>query len=374
MLLTNKCKYKKCLLIDGYVRNMKRLWFSHYLLPKSITDSIYKFHSKLMSLISLQSPSQKLECWPPNCVYYHSRKEDKEYIILTPDIKDTDKCFKYDIANNQWIHFTEYPNGLKPRYHSLTMDEDNNILYLTHGTNSIFATFNMITNEWNVMSKSYEEGWKYNMPDCMHTPSVMINSELHIIGLPFRNTFHHRYNKSKKQFVTASTHHYISGHAVAYVNNKNMLMVLGGYYGSYPTDTILFTKCSGDNNSNCVWKEFPLKLPHGACPTCTVVFESVLIVYYKYSGDDDNSDSDDEDKRFLWILDLNENKYQWIKPLLSETKYPKFLNVTSLIATKANYLHFIDVRNGRYLKIHLSLFMPPKIYKKYVNVMQMNKN
>eukprot|EP01083_Nonionella_stella_P314281 1131636_1 len=114
------------------------------------------------SLSSLQ-PAQKTTKPCPNPLYYYSKKEDKEYIILTPDIRDTNKCFKYDIVEDEWVHFATYPQGLTPQCHTSTMDEENDLLYLTHGLYDIFATFNMNSNKWNVMSKSEQEGTKYNI-------------------------------------------------------------------------------------------------------------------------------------------------------------------------------------------------------------------
>eukprot|EP01083_Nonionella_stella_P139793 427216_1 len=237
------------------------------------------------------------------------------------------------------------------------MDEDNGVLYLTHGSNHIFATFNMITKRWNVMSRNKEEGKKYNITGCYSTPSVMIPKfGLHIVGSYSR---HIRYNKPKKQFVSAlisANRSYLCDHAMAYINNKKLLMVLGGRHPE-TTDSILFTKCSGDNNSNYVWNEFPLKLPHVSCPECTVVFGSVLIVYYIVHHDDD--------KPFMWILDCNDNEYKWVQPLLSEMEYPK--DVCSIIATKTNYVHFIDPYSETHSKIHLSRLFPRNLYIKYVN-------
>eukprot|EP01083_Nonionella_stella_P152619 489494_1 len=144
--------------------------------------------------ISLQ-PAPKLDTSCPKCVYYYSKQEDKEYIILTPTIDDTDKCFKYDIAKNQWIHFTTYPDGLKPECHVSTIDEENNLLYVTHGFNNIFATLNMNTNQWNVMSTKKQEGRTYNIIDDIdNSASVMLpHSELHIFGKPGVNSIHIRY-------------------------------------------------------------------------------------------------------------------------------------------------------------------------------------
>eukprot|EP01083_Nonionella_stella_P254744 875078_1 len=133
------------------------------------------------SLSSLQpAPKTKYGC--PDPIYYYSKKEDKEYIILTPHIYDTNKCFKYDIVEDEWIHFATYPQGLKPECHTSTMDEENDLLYLTHGWSDIFATFNMNSNKWNVMSKSEQEGTKYNIIHRnLYSPSLMLpNSELHV--------------------------------------------------------------------------------------------------------------------------------------------------------------------------------------------------
>eukprot|EP01083_Nonionella_stella_P292706 995573_1 len=203
-----------------------------------------------MATISLL-PAPELESACPPCLYYYSRKDGKEYIILTPTIDDTDKCFKYDIAENQWIHFATYPYGLKPECHVSTIDEENNLLYVTHGMNHIFATFNMNTNQWKVRSNNKQEGAKYNIARIANAPSVMLpHSELHIFGKPLVDSIHTRYNKSEKTFVTASTHGiqnncYLSEMQMVYVSIKKMLMVIGGYCDDDSTDKIWIANYTG---------------------------------------------------------------------------------------------------------------------------------
>eukprot|EP01083_Nonionella_stella_P251747 868272_1 len=45
--------------------------------------------------------------------------------------------------------------------------------------------------------------------------------------------------------------------------------------------------------------------------------------------------------------------------------YPS--SVKSLITTKSNHLHWINQHRNVHCKIHLSKFIPPNIYNKYVN-------
>ena len=92
----------------------------------------------------------------PHPVYYYNEKEHKGYIIITPYAEESDKCYKYDIAENKWMNFTNYPKGLEPRCHALVVDQEMDLLYFTHGhKEAIFATFDMITSEWNIMVGDY---------------------------------------------------------------------------------------------------------------------------------------------------------------------------------------------------------------------------
>eukprot|EP01083_Nonionella_stella_P140562 431237_1 len=220
-----------------------------------------------MATISLL-PAPELESACPPCLYYYSRKDGKEYIILTPTIDDTDKCFKYDIAKNQWIHFATYPDGLKPECHVSTIDEENDLLYVTHGFNNIFATLNMNTNQWNVMSTNKQEGRKYNIDD-MDIGSCAVclpNSELHFFGIAQMKNTHIRYDKLGGNFVVVSTHGiqnncYLDTDQMVYIHNKKMLMCIGGYSDEV-TDKIWVANYTGYDQSNFVWKEFKKKLPH----------------------------------------------------------------------------------------------------------------
>eukprot|EP01083_Nonionella_stella_P255564 877005_1 len=87
------------------------------------------------------------------------------------------------------------------------MDEENDLLYLTHGYGDIFATFNLNSNKWNVMSKTEQEGTKYNIIHRnLYSPSLMLpNSELHVWGVERKNSHIDRYNQSENKFVTAAT-------------------------------------------------------------------------------------------------------------------------------------------------------------------------
>ena len=85
-------------------------------------------------------PPLQLTHAAPKLIYYYSQNENKEYIILTPHHEDNRKCFKYDISENEWIHFTDYPSSINPGCHTLIIDQLNNLLYINSWSKSWYET------------------------------------------------------------------------------------------------------------------------------------------------------------------------------------------------------------------------------------------
>eukprot|EP01084_Bolivina_argentea_P104181 186567_1 len=305
-----------------------------------------------MSTLQPLSPAPKTTRAHAPCLYYYSQMEQKEYIILTPHCEDTNKCYKYDIEQNEWIHFTTYPQNIRASCHSFIIDQKNDLLYICCGHDTIFATYNFNNNQWITQSISKIEG-NY----VANAPVVLLpHSQLHLLGKPSANTYHLCFNKTKRKFVKVSengieNNNYLSASTFVYVKNKSMLLVLGGYCNG-PTDKIWFSEYTGLKQINFVWKTFPIKLPHAGYPKATLIFGALVIIWYKYGN---NVGMD--------ILDCGTDKYEWIKPILPENEYPKGIN--SLICTNSNYLHFVHPYDEMHCKIHLSKVLPNALIDKY---------
>ena len=83
----------------------------------------------------------------PNPVYYHSKTDNKEYIILSPHSKDYRDCFRYDISLNTWNKFTSYPENIEAQCHALAINQTKELLYLSHGHTQMFMVYDLISNK-----------------------------------------------------------------------------------------------------------------------------------------------------------------------------------------------------------------------------------
>eukprot|EP01084_Bolivina_argentea_P108561 194014_1 len=306
-------------------------------------------------------PPCKLTKSSPVCMYYYSKHDQKEYIVLTPSSEDTNKCYKYDILKNEWIHFCTYPDTIKAVCHSAAIDQETEILYIVYGHNSIFGIYDMVNNFWTVQSVANCNGGAIS-----NAPSIILpNSDLHIVGQPNASTtnIHVRYDSIKKQFINTSlngidNHSYLETDTLTLVNNNNkhMMMILGGYNDDGFTDKIWYTPYTASRQNDFIWHEFAISLPSKSSPLCTVVFGSVIIIYYNI----DNSSPK------MAILDCSntQQQFKWISPILDEKLITD--DVTSIVATHSNYLHFINPYKEIHYKVHLQKFIPKNIYRKYV--------
>eukprot|EP01083_Nonionella_stella_P163219 536483_1 len=345
--------------IDGYVHHIIEKALPDRIIPSSINHLISVYYDPLWRL---ELPPQTEHRYP-NLVYYFCQKDEKEYVILAPFVEDSKHCYKYDIKQNKWIKFAKYP--VQAKCHSLAVDQDNDLLYISHGHNRIFAIYNLVKNKWNTISKTTSHASTHNVQQYIAnaTSLVLPNHEYHLLCNILTHSGHVKWNKEQNKFVSASStgirnNCYLFESCLVFVTGRNMLMALGGYLsdGNHKgnTDCIWYTDYVGDDPcAEYEWKEYQMKLPNKMNRiSCVVAFDFILII------------SSDE----LWILDLDESKEckQWVKPIGENSlfKYPKRCK---LILTKRNYLHFINCYEEKqcHCKVHLSRFIPPKIYRKY---------
>ena len=204
-----------------------------------------------------------LEYPHPDAMYYYSQQEKKAYIIITPNIYDTNKLYKYDIDEDFWMIFTSYPDHIRPSDHAADIDKDNELLYITHGIDQSFAILDLKTNEWHTPNVNIKEDW-----NCQ---SVFVpNSGLHVLGIPNeRNNIHIKYDTFKQQFMTASRdaidHNcYLSRPGLVYLENRKILLALGGEIQCRTKKTDEIWYCDPfQNDGNVKWKELMPGLTSG---------------------------------------------------------------------------------------------------------------
>ena len=150
---------------------------------------------------------------------------------------------------------------------------------------------------------------------------------------------------------------WMDGDTFCFVANKGengWFMHFGGYIDGY-VDTIWFAEYEADD-TNYIWKEFPLKLPSAAPTKCVVVFGIVVILFLRFNYETWES----------YVLDLGSDKddYKWVQSRLSKEEHPAGADV---IVTRSNELHFIKAwpTERVHTKIHLKEVLPLDIYKKY---------
>ena len=304
-----------------------------------------------------QIPDGIFEHSCPDPVYYYNKQEGKGYIIMTPHSDDSNECYKFDIEKNKFVHFTNYPDGLLPDCHSQAIDQDNDLLYITHGQQTpAFCTYNFKTQEWNIFCNDITSAAKYNMDaNTANCPLIVLpDSKLHVFR-GTRTTQHIKYNESEKKWMSVSEKglpgvEYLDTETFVFIKGKNILMVLGGYERrkvSGNTDKIWYSEYHNSQQTNFEWKLFNLKLPKpSSSVSCAVVFDMVLVILCANQ---------------FWVLDFDECQYKWIETKIENND----CSITGLIVSTDNYLHCVNRYESTHFKIHLSEFVPRKIYQKY---------
>ena len=302
-------------------------------------------------LVSL-SPPPSINIDYSKLQYYHSKKNNKEYIIFAPHTNSNLPLYRYNFNTNKWDKFTKYPNQIISMCSILSIDQINHLLYISGGFRPCLATYNFNTNKWNIIHPSTSD----NNQQMEGKGLILPNGEYHILKQTKMKNDHIRYNPITNTFVTISetainNHCYLDGINFIYIKSKQFLMQFGGFSDEY-LDTIWYTKYI-ENKSNYKWNEFPLKLPQAACVKVAVAFDAVVIIF-------------DYKAKQTWILDLDCNDYQWMKSKLETNKHPKG-SWTDMIITRSNEIHFIHAwkKEAMHFKIHLENFLPSNIYNKY---------
>ena len=111
----------------------------------------------------------------------------------------------YDISNDKWIGFVDYPQSVRPLCSLLTIDAVNDLLYITHGVYPLLMILDINTKEWKVEHKlsdyQFEE---VDADDEMMAGDgqgiILPNGEFHLLILRESKNEHIRYIPDEKAF------------------------------------------------------------------------------------------------------------------------------------------------------------------------------
>ena len=352
------------LLIFGFIRYHQTRLSPNLIIPDSIIMLCLLYY--YLTIIELELPPTTTVRYP-HPQYYYSKQEQKGYIILAPGGKDSSQIYRYDFVANKWEAFVNYPDNAAPRCSILSIDQKNDILYLTHGLHPLLIILDINTKKWTVHGRRNDPNYNEYRDDKMLKGDgrgvVLENGEFHLLITRKCENEHVYYDPFKHLFKSISksainNHGHLGGINMVYIKGKQIMIQLGGYLGGY-TDKIWFTEKikKGKNLSdkvNYIWKEFPLTLPELGSVQTAVAFDMVLIAYFH-----------EKESRILYILDFGDVDYKWI-----EYELETDTNRARMVITRGNDIHFINANKlcRTHFKIHLSKVLPIRMYMKYASM------
>ena len=317
-------------------------------------------------MIPLKGAPLKCNRSCPDMMYYYSKKDRQDYIILTPHQDDSDgECYKYNFETNEWRWFTEYPNSIRPMAHSAAIDEENDILYISHGITrySMFATLDLNTNTWTVYANNtlFKPCKKYdisNSIDNMANAMGLFLLPLRQYGV-FTKKYASCYDDKKRKFVDLYGNKRKLQHSIEpkliFVESQNILLAMGGFnfeITQYSDDISFYTI---NVNKTGSWQPFGINLwMKGEVYACCVVFDTILIVIA------DNHQTSEHSIRVL-DLDDDEDNYKWMRPNISDEET---YGICSIIVDMHNDIYFGSQRFQKLKRIHASKFLPKCLYFK----------
>ena len=314
-------------------------------------------------MISLKPPPSCLySC--PKMMYYYSKQDNKDYMILTPHSENSRKCSKYDFEKDEWIiGFTKYPQGIDPDCHSAAIDEEKDLLYISHGqVTEMFAVLDLNTNKWTIHANDQQSAELYNIDERFVNPISMIlpQSQYYL----FRKNCAIRYDEGQQKFVNVYGDVSRSGaiYGLLFVKAKNILISIGGssvwkHDSSDNMQYCEYKECE-DDQRDFEWKDFGIKLwRKGAVESCAMIFDTILIaICVEYTEDEVHKVNQ------MRLLDLDNDKYEWVRTNVSDQDV---LDYKSIIVDKYNYVYFGNQYQEQLCKIHASNLLPQQIYAKY---------
>eukprot|EP01084_Bolivina_argentea_P239367 402337_1 len=315
----------------------------------------------------------------PNPLFWHSKSENKGYIIFTVWCFDAGyKCLiKYDIQNKKYYQIADYTSlEFYPKACGHAINTNTNEVYVFGGHGNVFGKYNLITNKWNIFS----DYLAINLPRNFSYPAwCMVNNQLHANSrgthIRFNDTINDTINKFEQVYeFTAAKDSFVPANnsKMIFINNTLILF-------SSDSNASIFTCKIYDNKQKIYWKLCDLQLPEIMSfrngYKCIVAFDNVVIIFRF-----------DKNGVFRWYLDLgnlkhiqlNKQNYQWIG---DKIKLPKKDGIecicpvwgsTYVVLTNENMVHWIypyslNRKKLFHIEIHLSHLIPSNICQKYID-------
>ena len=345
--------------------------FFNYRFAQRMFGNLGVKQSNAAKVIQLPPPpaGKAIGCDP---ISYISKQDNKEYIILAYAGEEKLPIQRFDVTENKWEALSEYPEGFNPQFSIATIDEQNELLYISHGSYPLLGIFNLKTKKWEIIhtkgDKTYNE---YKDPKNYKGEGrgvILPNQEFHLLITRSCVNYHIAYDADDKTFKSVSKaaindHGHLLAINMVYIKGKQILLQTGGYLRDY-RDEIWFTEWNKSNtiNADHVWKKFPVKLPMKSTVCTAVAFGMILLVTYMR----EYKDKDSQFAEAIYVLDLGDDRCKWIKYNIGIKAFTSRMVITR----KTHEIHFISSRkdNKWHFKIHLSEVLPTEMYNKYAKV------
>eukprot|EP01084_Bolivina_argentea_P132673 234132_1 len=136
---------------------------------------IAPYNTHTLNYIELELPPSLAFGYPPP-LFYYDKYHNKQYIIISPIHSDS-HIYAFDISNNKFIKYCDYPLNINPMWHAAVIDNKNHKLYIISGTSCVFAILNLITKQWKYLDTQ-------DVPLMALCQGIYIKSldEIHVFG------------------------------------------------------------------------------------------------------------------------------------------------------------------------------------------------
>eukprot|EP01084_Bolivina_argentea_P279191 477285_1 len=354
--------FQNRIVVGAWVRLIEPLLYA--IVPDSIKQLICQYYDSWMKL----APPPKTTLVYPNPLCYYSSTKQRDYIIIAPHFRDSKQIIQFDTKLHKWSVLTQYPNGFDCSCPGFVHDTINKLLYFCFGYDEIFGWFDLKTNEWNVKcsGNSNIDGnpSQFGIKSVGIPPTCFVSelNQIHAIvlinkGYVGEKNIHMKYSSVGGKFEKCSDFETLIGIrnvSIVYIEKKKLMLSIGGLDGwvnGSPCDKMYY--CIIENDHNCLWNEFECRFPYKSNIQCQVIFDTLLIGYFKQEKE-------------LWCLDLDKYiggfKYEWIKCLGVHLEMDSYYNI---VVTQKGFIHFIDAFTEKHCKVHLSQILPAELYDKY---------
>ena len=218
-----------------------------------------------------------------------------EYLICALD--DDGGIHSYDICNNSWKHYANYPRNIKSNNMSASIaihnETDQLFLFPSGRNDGNYAILDLISQQWRVKNKC-ENKYGTNNHQSLHLPfTTCIGSEIHLIGICAKTFKMKHLISSISQYGNESSFQEISNDVLSSLSDDNYMRY------KYPTKCIynpmlnkLLIMYPFLDQTRCIWccdlmtKEWskcPTKLPWknpSHSQMFFISFEYICIVLY----------------------------------------------------------------------------------------------